>query len=153
MEKKYDYVKQGDVYYLKTLEEAKKILESVGFDVAKVDLEEMAKDLNTIYQNAFYIQMDADNKKVRYLGTTSTQDSNNFNCYYKNLNTVNSRIIVLNDVMTFSEAAEKWNIDSSTLRKLVNTDKLIKDVDYRKSGSVWLITKEAMEKVYGKEVK
>lgn len=111
MEKKYDYVKQGDVYYLKTLEEAKKILESVGFDVAKVDLEEMAKDLNTIYQNAFYIQMDADNKKVRYLGTTSTQDSNNFNCYYKNLNTVNSRIIVLNDVMTFSEAAEKWNID------------------------------------------
>lgn len=61
--------------------------------------------------------------------------------------------ININNILTFTEAAEKWNIDSSTLRKLVNTDKLIKDVDYRKSGNVWLITKEAMKKVYGEEVK
>lgn len=59
----------------------------------------------------------------------------------------------INNILTFTEASQKWNIDSSTLRKLVTTGKLIEDVDYRKSGNVWLITKEAMKKVYGEEAK
>lgn len=55
----------------------------------------------------------------------------------------------LSEIMTFTEAAAKWNIDSSTLRKLVTTDKLKENIDYRKSGKVWLITKNAMERIYG----
>lgn len=53
------------------------------------------------------------------------------------------------NIMTFSEAAKRWRIDDSTLRKLVNTDKIREGIDYRKSGKTWLITKEAMKRVYG----
>ena len=51
--------------------------------------------------------------------------------------------------MTFKEAAEEWKLDTSTLRKMVLTNKLIEDVDYRKSGGTWIITRAAMIKVYG----
>jgi len=56
---------------------------------------------------------------------------------------------VLTQVFTFSEAADLWNIDSSTLRHRVTSEKLIEGVDYKKSGKVWLITKSAMERLYG----
>jgi hypothetical protein len=51
--------------------------------------------------------------------------------------------------MTFAEASELWGLGESTLRSTVRTDKLVEDVDYKKSGKVWLITKEAMSRVYG----
>lgn len=53
------------------------------------------------------------------------------------------------DSMTFAEASEKWGLADSTLRKLVTTDKLKEGIDFRKSGKVWLITKEAMQRIYG----
>jgi hypothetical protein len=53
-------------------------------------------------------------------------------------------------VLTFAEASEKWNLNDSTLRKAVKTDRLIEGLDYRKSGKVWLIRVETMEKLYGK---
>lgn len=51
--------------------------------------------------------------------------------------------------LTFSEATEMWNLGSSTLRMLVRTDKLIENIDYRKSGGTWLITIGAMKRIYG----
>ena len=56
---------------------------------------------------------------------------------------------VLTQVFTFSEAAELWNIDSSTLRHRITSEKLLEGIDYKKSGKVWLITKSAMERLYG----
>lgn len=55
----------------------------------------------------------------------------------------------LDEVMAFSEASETWGLGESTLRSTVRTNKLAEGVDYRKSGKVWLITKEAMQRVYG----
>ena len=56
---------------------------------------------------------------------------------------------IIDSVMTFAEATEKWGLADSTLRKLVTTNKLVENVDYRKSKSTWLITEEAMIKIYG----
>ncbi|WP_297425811.1 helix-turn-helix domain-containing protein [Clostridium sp.] len=44
---------------------------------------------------------------------------------------------------------KKWGLSDSTLRKMATTNKLIEGVDYSKSGKVWLITKDAMRRVYG----
>ena len=55
----------------------------------------------------------------------------------------------ISEVLTFSEAAEIWNIDPSTLRHRVTGEELQEGLDYRKSGKVWLITKNAMERLYG----
>jgi hypothetical protein len=55
----------------------------------------------------------------------------------------------ISEVLTFSEAAEIWDIDSSTLRHRVTGEELQEGIDYRKSGKVWLITKNAMERLYG----
>ena len=74
-------------------------------------------------------------------------------CYSNNTHVlsieVDNSIEYLNNVMTFSEAAKKWGITDSALRKVVNTNKLQERVDYRKSGNTWIITKSAMIKLYG----
>lgn len=56
----------------------------------------------------------------------------------------------LKEVLTITEAAELWGKEVSTLRRVIKNNKFTYEVDYRKSGSTWLITKTAMEKVYGK---
>ncbi|EQF29841.1 hypothetical protein QEW_4516 [Clostridioides difficile CD160] len=52
-------------------------------------------------------------------------------------------------VFTFKEATSIWGLGESTLRSVVRQDNLIEGVHYRKSGSNWLITEEAMIKLYG----
>lgn len=58
-------------------------------------------------------------------------------------------MIDLNQVLTFSEAAEKWGLaNGNTLRKAVER-KRFHDDEIRKSGDVWLTTYEAMQRVFG----
>lgn len=57
-------------------------------------------------------------------------------------------MIGLNEIITVSEAAEIYNIDVSTLRKLLKTDKLKENIDFRKSKSTWLIRKIALDNIY-----
>lgn len=59
---------------------------------------------------------------------------------------------MINEVLTFAEAAELWELSMGTLRMRLSKGymgDLIEGVDYRKSGKVWLITKDAMVKLYG----
>ncbi|MEG0775465.1 helix-turn-helix domain-containing protein [Clostridium sp.] len=51
-------------------------------------------------------------------------------------------------LMTFKEATELWGLGESTLRSVVKSERLIENIDYRKSGSTWLITENAMRKLY-----
>lgn len=58
-------------------------------------------------------------------------------------------MIDLHQVLTFSEAAQKWGLASgNTLRKAVERKKF-KPEEVRKSGDVWLTTYTAMMRVYG----
>ncbi len=57
---------------------------------------------------------------------------------------------MINEVLTIKEAADLWGKEVSTLRRVIQGNKFIEGADYRKSGSTWLITREAMERVYGK---
>lgn len=61
----------------------------------------------------------------------------------------NEPVQLLTEVYTFAEATMRWGLADSTLRKLVTTDKLVEGIDYRKSGKVWLISENAMIKIYG----
>lgn len=55
----------------------------------------------------------------------------------------------INEVMTVNEASEIWDKSEGTIRAAIKSNKFITGVDYRKSGRITLITKEAMERVYG----
>ena len=55
------------------------------------------------------------------------------------------------EIMTFAEASERWGLSDSTLRMAIKRGTLKEGKDYRKSGKVWLITKEAMQEKYGNE--
>ena len=55
----------------------------------------------------------------------------------------------INNVMTVSEAAEKWGITEGAIRKAIKSGKFIPGIDYRKAGRITLICREAMERVYG----
>lgn len=80
-----------------------------------------------------------------------TANENNFTVHHIELTPVSAlpSSNLLAEVLTFSEAAEQWNIDASTLRHRVSSEKLIDGIDFKKSGKVWLITKNAMERLYG----
>ncbi|TLG72096.1 helix-turn-helix domain-containing protein [Culicoidibacter larvae] len=58
-------------------------------------------------------------------------------------------MIDLNQVLTFSEAAEKWGLaDGSAIRKAVERNKF-QAGEIKKSGQVWLTTYSAMSRVFG----
>ena len=58
-------------------------------------------------------------------------------------------MIDLTQVLTFSEAAEKWGLaNGNTLRKAVERKRFHSD-EIRKSGDVWLTTYQAMLRVFG----
>jgi hypothetical protein len=55
----------------------------------------------------------------------------------------------VNNIMTVSEAAEIWGKTEGAIRAAIKAKKFIVGVDYRKARGTTLITKEAMERVYG----
>lgn len=56
----------------------------------------------------------------------------------------------LKDILTISEASQIWGVPLKTLRDRCNISKIFTNKDIRKSAGTWLITREAMERVYGK---
>lgn len=58
-------------------------------------------------------------------------------------------MVNFDEVMTFSEAAEKWGLaDGKTIRKAVERGRF-EPHEIKKSGNVWLTTYEAMYRVFG----
>lgn len=58
-------------------------------------------------------------------------------------------MINLDEVLTFTEAAEKWGLaDGKTIRKAVERGRF-EPHEIKKSGNVWLTTYEAMQRVFG----
>lgn len=53
-------------------------------------------------------------------------------------------------LIAFSDATELWGLNESTLRKAISYGKLIKGVDVCKFGKQWVISVDAMKRVYGK---
>lgn len=59
------------------------------------------------------------------------------------------------DVMTSTEAAERWNISPATVKHACTGQKglppRLTDDECRKSKGTWLVTRQGMERLYGKE--
>ena len=49
-----------------------------------------------------------------------------------------------------SDAAKIWGKDDSTLRHAIKNNKFNENIDIKKFGKQWVITKAAMEREYGK---
>lgn len=54
----------------------------------------------------------------------------------------------LYNIFTFAEACEIWHLSESTLRK-TKFDGRFRDGETRQSGGTWLVTNQAMERLYG----
>lgn len=61
----------------------------------------------------------------------------------------------LNDVMTLQEASKRWNVTADALKQNCRgrVKNGFKPGEYRKSGKNWLVTRQAMERLYGEEIK
>lgn len=63
-----------------------------------------------------------------------------------------TKINELFKVYTVKEASKIWNITEGAIRYAIEASKLKEFLDYRKSGRITLITKEAMIKVFGEPI-
>lgn len=54
-------------------------------------------------------------------------------------------------LISFSEAAERWGIDDSTLRKAVTNGRLIENLEAKKFGKQWVVSEKAMSRLFGEE--
>lgn len=61
----------------------------------------------------------------------------------------------LNDVMTLQEASKRWNVTADALKQNCRgrVKNGFKPGEYRKSGKNWLVARQAMERLYGEEIK
>lgn len=59
---------------------------------------------------------------------------------------------LIQEVMTFPEACKRWNLGESTLRKAARSGRFLEN-EVRKSEKCWLVTRSAMERLYGEEPK
>lgn len=59
----------------------------------------------------------------------------------------------LDDIMTTQEAAERWNVTADALKQNCRgrVKKGFLEGEFRKSGKMWLVTRQGMERMYGKE--
>ena len=60
----------------------------------------------------------------------------------------------LDDVMTTQEAGERWNVPADSIKQCClkrYAKKQFTDDEARKSGKNWLVTRQGMERLYGKE--
>ncbi|MTI53798.1 helix-turn-helix domain-containing protein [Geosporobacter ferrireducens] len=57
---------------------------------------------------------------------------------------------IIFSILTLKEAAQLWELDDSTLRHAIKQGKFRED-EHRKSGGTWIITKEAMIRIYGEQ--
>lgn len=59
----------------------------------------------------------------------------------------------LEDVMTTQEAAERWNVTADSLKQNCRgrVKNGFKEGEFKKSGKMWLVTRQGMERLYGKE--
>lgn len=55
----------------------------------------------------------------------------------------------IDNVLTAQEAAALWNITEGAIRKAISSKRFIIGIDYRKAGRITLISKKAMERLYG----
>ena len=58
---------------------------------------------------------------------------------------------IFDELLSFGEAAEIWEVDSSALRKAVADRRLKEGKDCRKFGKQWVVTVDAMMRLYGKQ--
>lgn len=58
-------------------------------------------------------------------------------------------IMTIKDVMTVAEATDIWDLGESTIRKSIERDRFKSD-EHRKSKGTWLVTKNGMERLFGK---
>lgn len=56
----------------------------------------------------------------------------------------------LKQVMTFAEATKRWGLGHSTLREAAKHSRFLPG-EIRKSGGTWLVTEEAMKRLYGEK--
>ncbi|MFT8348760.1 helix-turn-helix domain-containing protein [Clostridium saccharoperbutylacetonicum] len=143
---------EGKTIKTESIEELEKIVMEYGINPYYAnwhvkDVKEFidyCKEMQTssIY-NQLAIEISYDNK-IYWIGLTG-EGSNPVQLYCNG----KVKTSILKEVMTFAEASEIWGLGESTLRSTVRTDKLVEDIDYKKSGKVWLITKDAMIRVYG----
>lgn len=61
----------------------------------------------------------------------------------------NSKPSIFDDLIAITEAAELWGTSISTIKRFIKEGKFIDGVDCKNFGRQWVITKDAMNRVFG----
>ena len=56
---------------------------------------------------------------------------------------------MFDNLISLKDASIMWKIDDSVLRHAISSKKLVENIDVKKFGKQWVVTRQAMERVYG----
>jgi len=56
---------------------------------------------------------------------------------------------IFDNLLSFSDAAFLWKLDESTLRKNISYKRFIRGIDVNKFGKQWVVSVDAMTRLYG----
>lgn len=97
---------------------------------------EIANIRNTLHINKYETQKEYEQELLKWVERNER----------RNMGKLGQSVLKL--VMTFKEASEKYDVAVSTLRHRAS-DERFQEEDIRKSGKTWLVTKSAMDRIYG----
>lgn len=116
--------------------------------IAKNISEEEYKELEKMYKmtlkefKEYLNKFDINSIEVSY------NESENRDFFPKEYNL--EEVNILNEVYTVTEASELWGKTEGTIRNAIKNGRFIENREWRKAGRITLITKEGLERVYGK---
>lgn len=146
------------IYYIAILRGEKLLINDVYLAIAR-DNQDCKNYLRRAFQNTVAQKTPIEGNLyskiylsiIDYNPLTSIKIDENSFAFMAGYMTNNIFLSKIKEVITIREASELWKKDDSTLRKaFIAGERFKRGYDCRQSGSTWLVTKYAMEKVYGK---
>lgn len=156
-------VESGIIERIKTVDDLKFV-----FGISKEEWDKMQTFAQSSTDSTPEGTWDSD-YQLNYINSEGEEDFINLSCNFNilekdpegyedkvddyNINNVTISIdgfelLEMEDVMDLSEASQRYNININTLKSACQKglNGLIEGIDYKKSGRVWLITKDAIKK-------
>lgn len=96
-------------------------------------------------------EMEIKSRELKQIVNTSREEIADYKSLINKIWTEDEPKSPFDALLSCAEAAELWKIDSSAIRKAIADGRLKDEIDCRKFGKQWIVTRNGMDRVFSKE--